>query len=134
MNVQVSQDMRRKFMDDHSILTEHLANERSAKDQADRELLKLKHQFEEAKADWAKKLKNRRKEVRACVGFWRAAGWRLAAVCMGHVGRRLPAVAVRTGHAACCCSSRAAQTILHRRLNVHLDVLHSDLKQACGQL
>jgi hypothetical protein len=52
------------FAEDHVVLTEHMHAARAAREDADRSLATTKAQKEAVRSDWARKLQDRRKEVR----------------------------------------------------------------------
>jgi hypothetical protein len=56
-------DSKRACLTDLANLTSHLAATRAAREGAERELVKAKRQLEEARADWTRKIRERRGEV-----------------------------------------------------------------------
>lgn len=52
------------FAEDRVVLTEHMHAARAAREDADRSLATTKAQKEAVRSDWARKLQDRRKEVR----------------------------------------------------------------------
>lgn len=59
------QDSKRACLEDLANLTEHFNTTRAAKEAAEKELAKTKRQVEEARADWMRKIRERRAEVRS---------------------------------------------------------------------
>ncbi|CAL8470112.1 g9654 [Coccomyxa elongata] len=53
------------FMEDHAVLTEHMHATRAAREEAERDLATTKAQRDAVRSDWARKLQDRRKEVRS---------------------------------------------------------------------
>jgi hypothetical protein len=62
--VRDKQDSKRACLEDLANLTEHFNTTRAAKEAAEKELAKTKRQVEEARADWMRKIRERRAEVR----------------------------------------------------------------------
>jgi uncharacterized protein YwgA len=62
-NVRVAREMKNNAQEDHATLTQHMHDMRAAKEEADRQLNKMKKMLEDAKKDWLKKMKDRKKEV-----------------------------------------------------------------------
>jgi hypothetical protein len=61
--VREKQDSKRACLEDLANLTEHFNATRAAKEAAEKELAKTKRQVEEARADWMRKIRERRAEV-----------------------------------------------------------------------
>eukprot|EP00882_Tetradesmus_deserticola_P013923 GHRQ01014789.1.p1 GENE.GHRQ01014789.1~~GHRQ01014789.1.p1 ORF type:complete len:353 (+),score=107.44 GHRQ01014789.1:1145-2203(+) len=64
LQVRDKQDSKRACLEDLANLTEHYNTTRAAKEAAEKELAKTKRQVEEARADWMRKIRERRAEVR----------------------------------------------------------------------
>jgi hypothetical protein len=64
LQVRDKQDSKRACLEDLANLTEHFNSTRAAKEAAEKELAKTKRQVEEARADWMRKIRERRAEVR----------------------------------------------------------------------
>ncbi|KAF6261763.1 hypothetical protein COO60DRAFT_1636588 [Scenedesmus sp. NREL 46B-D3] len=62
--VRDKQDSKRACLEDLANLTEHFNVTRAAKEAAEKELAKTKRQVDEARADWMRKIRERRGEVR----------------------------------------------------------------------
>eukprot|EP00879_Flechtneria_rotunda_P017327 GHRR01018151.1.p1 GENE.GHRR01018151.1~~GHRR01018151.1.p1 ORF type:complete len:898 (+),score=438.17 GHRR01018151.1:161-2854(+) len=62
--VRDKQESKRACLEDLANLTEHFNATRAAKEQAEKELAKVKQQVEEARSDWMRKIRERRAEVR----------------------------------------------------------------------
>ncbi|KAK9808645.1 hypothetical protein WJX72_001158 [[Myrmecia] bisecta] len=62
--VREARDMQENYMEDYATLTQHMHDMRAAKEDAERDLAHLKQMCTESKKDWARKLKDRRREVR----------------------------------------------------------------------
>lgn len=69
--VRDKQDSKRACLTDLANLSNHLAATRAAREGAERELAKTKHQLEEARADWTRKIRERRGEARPYEAFCR---------------------------------------------------------------
>lgn len=61
--VRIAREMQDAYGEDHAVLTSHMHDMRAAKEDAERELAHTRKMCEEAKKDWHRKLKDRRKEV-----------------------------------------------------------------------
>ena len=61
--VRDAREMKTDSLEDHATLTQHMHDMRAAKEEAERQLAKMKRMFEDAKKDWHKKMKDRKKEV-----------------------------------------------------------------------
>ena len=62
--VRAARDLKNDCKDDTVTLTQHLNETRAAKEATERDLARLRKMNEEARIDWQKKLRERRKEVR----------------------------------------------------------------------
>ncbi len=62
--VRTKQDSKSNCLDDFTSLSEHYNTTRAAKEVAEKELAKVRRQVEEARQDWQKKIRERRREVR----------------------------------------------------------------------
>jgi hypothetical protein len=63
LQVRDKQDSKRACLEDLANLTEHFNTTRAVKEAAEKELAKTKRQVEEARADWMRKIRERRAEV-----------------------------------------------------------------------
>jgi hypothetical protein len=61
--VRAARDLKNDCKDDTVTLTQHLNETRAAKEATERDLARLRKMNEEARIDWQKKLRERRKEV-----------------------------------------------------------------------
>ena len=55
--------MKTHALEDYATLTQHMHDMRASKEEVERQLAKMRKMLDEAKKDWQKKMKERRKEV-----------------------------------------------------------------------
>jgi hypothetical protein len=61
--VREARAMKTNALEDHNTLTQHMHDVRAAKEDSERQLSKMKRMLEDAKKDWLKKMRDRKKEV-----------------------------------------------------------------------
>ena len=61
--VREAREMQDNYQEDHAALVSYMHDMRAAKEDAERELAHARKMCEEARKDWTRKLKDRRKEV-----------------------------------------------------------------------
>jgi hypothetical protein len=61
--VRSAREMKTDAVEDHATLTQHMHDMRAAKEDSERQLHRMKRMLEEAKKDWLRKMKDRKKEV-----------------------------------------------------------------------
>lgn len=61
--VKVARATKDDAVEDHATLTQMMHDMRAAKEEAERQLAQMKKILEDAKKDWLKKMKDRKKEV-----------------------------------------------------------------------
>ena len=63
--VRDARDAKTAAAEDHAALTQHMNDMRAAKEDAEKQLSRTRRLLDDAKKDWQRKLKDRKKEVQA---------------------------------------------------------------------
>jgi chromosome segregation ATPase len=61
--VRAAREMKNDAAEDHATLTQHMHDMRAAKEGSERQLHRMRRMLEDAKKDWVRKMRDRKKEV-----------------------------------------------------------------------